>query len=43
MDRCCIAAVETALHSRLVGNDDSHWSLGSKDETKSREMKMIPT
>ncbi len=39
--RCCNAAVEMALHSGLVGNDDSHWSLKRK-EMKRGEIKMIP-
>lgn len=42
MVRCCNAAVEKALHSGLVGNDDSHWSLVRKGEMKRGEIKMVP-
>lgn len=38
MARCCSAAAETALHSGLAENDDSHWSLGIKGEMKRGKM-----
>lgn len=43
MVRCCISAVEMALHSGLVGNDDSHWSLGWKGKMKRRKYMMFLT
>ena len=37
--RCCNAAVEMALHSGLVGNDDdSHWSLGRKQRRRGEKL-----